>query len=45
MKVYTEPLADIQTFYGAKNLHKIISGEGTIEEIVSEMNKYILEQI
>ena len=45
MKVYSEPLADIQKFYSSNNLHKIISGEGTIEEIVLEMNSYILTQL
>ena len=41
MKVYTEPLAEIQAFYMAKNILKVISGEGTIEEIVSEMEIFI----
>lgn len=41
MKVYTDPLAEIQSFYTAKNILKIISGEGTIEEIVSEMETFI----
>jgi len=45
MSVYTEPLKDIQDFYSAKNLLKQISGEGTIEEIVSEMNEFILSKI
>ena len=41
MKVYTEPLADIQAFYSSKNILKVISGEGTIEEIVTEMGSFI----
>lgn len=41
MKVYTEPLADIQAFYRAKNLLHVISGEGTVPEIVSEMQSFI----
>lgn len=41
MKVYTEPLADIQNFYKSKNLLKVISGEGTIEAIVSEIKGFI----
>jgi len=41
MKVYTEPLADIQAFYGAKDLLTVISGEGTIEEIVAQMGVFI----
>ncbi|MBU0720579.1 adenylate kinase [bacterium] len=45
MKVYTEPLADIQAFYNAKNILKVISGEGTIEEIVAEMGSFIKAKI
>ncbi|WP_345991137.1 adenylate kinase [Sulfurimonas sp. HSL-1716] len=45
MKVYTEPLAEIQDFYSAKNLLHVISGEGTIEEIVSEMESFIKTKI
>lgn len=41
MKIYTEPLADIQAFYKAKNILKVISGEGTIEEVVAEMGSFI----
>ena len=45
MKVYTEPLAEIQAFYSAKNLLHVISGEGTIEEIVSEMGSFVKSNI
>jgi len=45
MKVYLEPLADIQAFYGAKDILKVISGEGTIEEIVQEMDLFISSKI
>jgi len=45
MKVYTEPLEAIKTFYTDKNLLKTISGEGTIEEIVSEMESFIKSKI
>ena len=45
MKVYMEPLADIQAFYKEKGLLKVISGEGTIEEIVSEMETFVLSKI
>ena len=45
MKVYTEPLCDIQAFYSAKNLLHVISGEGTIEEIVLEMGNFINSKI
>jgi adenylate kinase len=45
MKVYKEPLEAIQNFYKEKNLLKVISGEGTIEEIVVEMESFILSKI
>lgn len=45
MKVYTEPLAAIQAFYGAKNLLHKINGESTIEEIVSEMEAFVKSHI
>ena len=45
MKVYTEPLAQIQEFYTNKNLLKVISGEGTIEEIVTEMGSFLESKI
>jgi len=45
MKVFTEPLSDIQTFYGAKEILKKINGERTIEEIVDEMDAYIQSRI
>ena len=45
MKVYTEPLAEIQAFYQAKALHKVIDGEGTIEEIVANMNAFVQSKI
>ncbi|MDD2383007.1 MAG: adenylate kinase [Sulfurospirillaceae bacterium] len=45
MKVYTDPLAGIQTFYGAKNLLHKINGERGIEEIVAEMDSYIKSKI
>lgn len=45
MSVYTEPLADIQSFYKTKNLLKVISGEGTIEAIVKEMENFINSKI
>jgi len=41
MKLYIEPLAEIQAFYKERNLLKIISGESTIEEIVNEMDEFI----
>lgn len=45
MKVYTDPLADIQRFYEAKNLLKKINGERTIDEIVDEMEIFIKSKI
>ncbi|MFV0562421.1 adenylate kinase [Malaciobacter mytili] len=45
MKVYTEPLAQIQEFYEAKGLLKKINAERTIEEIVDEMDNFIQSRI
>ena len=45
MKIYTEPLADIKAFYNDKNLLHTISGEGTIETIVSEIQNFIKSKI
>jgi adenylate kinase len=45
MKVYIEPLSEIQKFYNEKNILKIISGEGTIQEIVLEMETFIKSKI
>lgn len=45
MKLYTDPLLEIQEFYTKKNLLKIISGEASIEEIVNEMDDFIQSRI
>lgn len=45
MKVYTEPLEDIQNFYQSKNILTKINGERTIEEIVSDMDTFIQSKI
>ncbi len=45
MKVYTEPLEDIQKFYSERDLLAKINGERTIEEIVEEMDRFILSRI
>lgn len=45
MKVYTEPLLDIQSFYDDKNLLVKIDGERTIEEIVEDMDQFIQSKI
>ncbi len=44
MKVYLEPLPQIEQFYESKGLLKKIDGERTIEEIVEELEKFILEK-
>lgn len=45
MKVYMDPLADIQAFYSQKDLLTKISGEATIEEVVSQMETFIKSKI
>jgi adenylate kinase len=45
MKVYTEPLKDIQAFYERKNLITKINAERSIEEIVNEMDTFIQSKI
>lgn len=45
MKVYTEPLGQIRDFYTKKGILKVISGERSIEEIVSEMEAFIQSKI
>ena len=45
MKVYAEPLEQIQEFYIKKDLLKKINGERTIEKIVTEMDEYIQSKI
>ena len=45
MKVFTDPLKDIQDFYGNKDLLTKISGERTIEEVVNEMDEFIQSKI
>lgn len=45
MKLFTEPLEDIRTFYTKKELLKNISGESTIQEIVDEMDAFIQSKI
>ena len=41
MKVYADPLADIQGFYSKQGLLTKISGEASIEEVVSKMQDFI----
>ena len=45
MKIYTDPLADIQEFYTNKNLLTVISGERTLEEVVAEMETFVKSKI
>ncbi len=45
MKVYTDPLEDIQEFYKSKGLLTNVNGERTIEEIVDEMDTFIQSKI
>ena len=45
MKVYVEPLSEIQEFYSNNNMLKVIDGERTIEEIVRDMEIFILSKI
>lgn len=45
MKIYTEPLDEIQEFYKRKNLLKRIDGERTIDEIVDEIDNFIQSKI
>ena len=45
MNVYMEPLSEIRSFYSSKNLLQVISGEGTIQEIVTEMQSFIDSKI
>ncbi len=41
MKVYKEPLPDIQAFYTKKNILTKISGEPSIDTVVSQMQEFI----
>jgi len=45
MKVYMDPLADIQAFYSKKKLLTKISGEASIEEVVAQMETFIKTKI
>ena len=45
MKIYTDPLAEIQAFYTKKNLLTVINGERELDPIVEEMENFIKENI
>jgi len=42
MKIYTDPLDDIQSFYTDKNILKVISGERSLEDVVADMEAFVL---
>jgi len=44
MKIYTEPLGAIQRFYTDKGLLTVINGERTLDEVVTEMEAFILSK-
>lgn len=41
MKVFTDPLEEIQNFYNDKDILHVINGERTIEAVVEEMDGFI----
>jgi len=45
MKIYTDPLSEIQAFYTDKNLLKVIDGARTLEEVVEDMETFIKNNI
>ncbi len=45
MKIYTDPLAEIQKFYTDKNLLKVIDGARTLEEVVADMEAFVTSKI
>lgn len=45
MKVYLEPLVYLKAFYEPKELLEVVSGEGSIESIVEELNQFIQSKI
>lgn len=45
MKIYTDPLAEIEAFYTEKNLLTVINGERELEPIVAEMEAFIKSNI
>lgn len=45
MRVYLEPLKEIEEFYSKKGILKKINGERTIQEIVDEMENFIKSKL
>ncbi len=45
MKIYTDPLAEIQAFYTKKELLTVINGARTLEEVVEDMEAFVKSKI
>ncbi len=45
MKIYTDPLAEIQKFYTDKKLLEVIDGARTLEEVVADMETFVKSKI
>ncbi len=45
MKIYTDPLAEIQAFYTEKNVLEVINGARTLEEVVADMEFVVKNKI
>jgi len=45
MKIYTDPLLEIQTFYTEKNLLEVIDGARMLEEVVADMERFVKSKI
>ena len=45
MKIYTDPLAEIQDFYTKKNLLEVIDGARTLEEVVADMETFVKSKV
>ena len=45
MKIYTDPLKDIQEFYTQKNLLEVISGERALEVVVEDMEAFVQSKV
>ena len=45
MKIYTDPLVEIQDFYTQKNLLEVIDGARTLEVVVEDMETFVKSKI
>jgi len=45
MKIYTDPLAEIQAFYTEKNLLEVIDGARALEVVVEDMETFVKSKI